>query len=376
MTPEFLALGGVFLGALLAGGASLLLAWRQETREAIAGVRVVSGLLRTFVSHLQALVDDFEALQNKAEGKEPPTWWLPGAFPSAEPWKAYQQALASRLSPELVQRIDAAMARVASFDQTAAFRHQRNNDIVARWWTALIETAQEDALPEKATKMLENLQESASDEDWIRLGGDDVETFRCAIAEFKGLCTDLDRQHGHSNLNERLKWHWRPVLAIGTVLAGLMVLAAFGLASDTPADRAEALRQILARELDDEATTACDAVKDRGSRFDCVATFPASSKTCAQRGAHADARRQPLRGKPATCTAADAAVRDVVRYTGIVDPGEECALFTEVASGLDAADGPRGRPVAPRSSGPASTAPGELNETELEGRFIGCPPED
>jgi hypothetical protein len=122
VSAQLWALVGVVVGALLAGGASLLLAWRAETVQAIAGVAVVCDVLRRAEAVIRKRLPDPPGPSAKA------VWWRPDEAASADSWRGYQGALVSRLPREQVAAIEAAMARLAELNSLAALKHARHEE--------------------------------------------------------------------------------------------------------------------------------------------------------------------------------------------------------------------------------------------------------
>lgn len=342
MSPESFALVGVLLGAALAGAANLLLTWRQETREAQAGVGVVVGLLSLFEQSLEPLVDASSgSLQEENDGEDSPTWWLPGSFPSADPWKPYRQALLNRLPAELVERIDAAMAEVELLDQTAAFRHERNNDIVARWWTALTDTANQEQLTPRAQEIVGQLEESAKADDWIRLDPADLAQLRDAVAEFKEIREELESGYSEGTITNRVRWHWRPATVLLPAMALGAVLLVWALSYETDAGQVDDVEESLATEVAGESLTTCQPIKDRGRTFDCLVIFQANRQACprSDTGSGGNVLAETARAASDRCGSGDTSVTEVARFTASMARGQNCTLFAMTQT------------VRPRSSG-------------------------
>lgn len=378
MSAGALTLLGIVIGAALAGGASLLLAWRQETKEAQAGVRVLAGILTMAERQIRPLA----ARATSGDEGSGVAWWLPGTMPSAEPWKPYRQALVNRLPADLMQRLEAAMARLDLLNQVAAFHHARNNDVIARWWTALADTAREDEVSERSQAILDQLAEAAEGDDWIRIAAEDAIKLTEAADEFQELDGKLRSCYLAPKSLARVQavthWHWRPaalLLTTGAVIAGALLWASSGISS---AERGRAVEGLLAQRFSHEALTACTPHGDESDRFDCVVAFQANGATCPLGDAYASAVRGLISSAAASadtgCGGGDAAVTRMLKYLATTSRRQRCTLFVQVAAtAVPKQDRIRaGGNAREPKLGASTNSPASTGSPESGGRFTAC----
>lgn len=263
MSPQLLALMGVIVGALLAGAGNLLLAWRDETIRARAGVFLI----------LKVLMDALEEIKSLRERSRPR--WSPEPLPDRKTWDEYRAAVSGRLALARLRKIDIAMRHLDRINGAAA----RAASERAERARLLIDAATRNdpvAVGEiKAVPDPELLDEQ--DIAFLNLAEKDLETARDALVEVTptGL---KGRTRNPRALKPWLIWHARS-LAASLVLI-LLLATVLGLSTGSGHSDAAEVQETLSQHFGDPAFTSCEPVQDQEADFSCVVVKQAEPTPC------------------------------------------------------------------------------------------------
>jgi hypothetical protein len=250
------ALLGVVVGAVLAGGADLLLTWRRETVEARAAVAVVLDILGRAERQIRALLG----------GQEPLLWWQPGIMAASEPWPAHRGALTARLPRAAVVEVEKAMATLDALNEFAARAWQRSDEFDAHRLRRPAESQEVDPFL------------TISDEQ-KKLLSDTAEQFGTAQAALSDASRIRRSAAPTGRVRAWVRWHRRS-LFVGALVAAIGVAL---LAWSRSESAEQQLEHMLAAHLDGVALTACEPVEDHSTRFSCDAVTQADRATCTAR---------------------------------------------------------------------------------------------
>jgi len=334
MSGQMWALFGVLLGAVLAGGASLLLAWRQETVEARAGIQVAVEILDRTRSLIHPLVSQCES-----------RWWRVGFMPTTESWRAYRRAIAARLPYAAMAQVERAMAMLDAVNTRAAQAVESSDQSDARVWEAMVAEQDED----KRSRLLDEhrrrhspLAITAEDRRFLR---DVAEQSNAALAEL--TARSPARTSGDAKLLTRLRawlrWHKRPLTgtALAAVAVGIALMA--WPRTDSPAQH---LEHILATHLQGEALTACEAIDGHDTRFSCVVVTQENHATCTADTGRGTARIMvaglPTGNNSGGC--GKSALAEAAEYLATEREGHDCAAFAVVKDVVSPSSAEQSRP--------------------------------
>lgn len=341
MSAQFWVLLGVVLGALLAGAANLLLAWRKETQEARAGAQVLLDILGRSERQIDQLLNE-----------ENPRWWRPGIVPTSEPWQAYRHPLSVRLPRAAMAEIESAMAKLDGINQLASRATTRSDELEVRIWDATVAYASEASADEPHEQPLvaklidwskkQNLR-GLKDGDRSLLG-EARDQFRAARQRLAAVSpvrlsskpqpSSVEKSTAPGKVWAWGRWHQRPLAGAALLAAGVGI--ALIAALPQPKSDVERVQDTLAEHVEDEALTACEAVKDHSTRFSCVVVKQANRAACKTRSDSAPTLIQ-LASVSATptadndqCGTGNTQVQQALEYLGVKADDEDCTDFSLV----------------------------------------------
>jgi len=259
VSAQLSALLGVAVGALLAGGSSLLLAWRDETIQGRTGVHLISEILKEAQTEVARLVGENSAV------------WKADQLPDSQLWSQYRPAVSARLPLATLQKIDKAMRTLDALNGAAARAWDQNAELERRVWDALANDN------EKGITQLQNDFHPQRLDQAAQAGLD------AAAADICAALTALEKAtpSGRRDLSSFLPWchwHWRS-LAAGSAIAITTVVAVIGLLGSSTSPVSE-VQNALSEHLGDPVTAACERLHDTEDSFSCVAVEGEDRAAC------------------------------------------------------------------------------------------------
>ena len=262
VSAQLSALLGVVVGAFLAGGGNLLLAWRDETIQARTGVYLIRKILEEARDEVCRL-----------RGQKTPLWKVE-SLPDSQLWTQYRPAVSARLSLATLQKIDKAMRRLDTLNGAAARAWKLGDEHEQRIWEAaarddtravnsLMMRVKPEQIPEVVIKRLPAAQE-------------ELEAAFDALAE--RTPTGLPgRTRNLKAFRPWARWHWRS-LSVCVISLAVVVLIVLGVT--TNASESSEVQDALADHFNHPALTACESVKDHEDDFSCVVAEVTSPPSC------------------------------------------------------------------------------------------------
>lgn len=321
MSPQALALVGIAIGALLAGGGSLLLAWRQETIEARAGVHIIRKILEEALTEVNRLIRERDSGLSGG-----PRWGPVGSLPDSRAWDLYRSAVSARLPLVTLQRVDKAMRHLDALDAAATRAVELADQLEARIWDAAMKDdkdAVEKLTQQKRPEILTSPATMA-----LEPAAKDFEVAYDTLLKVAPIRPDKRRAIG--TLVPWSRWHWRPLAVCILASAIAITIAVVGV---TPRSETAEIQNVLAAHLKDAAVTACEPVKDYEDRFSCVVVEKADGPGCPVGTASAASRQvlASVTSAPAEVDAACGAVTRALQYSADRQHDTDCIAFFESA---------------------------------------------
>jgi hypothetical protein len=316
MSAQTFALLGVVVGALLAGGGDLLLAWRRETIEARAGVHVIRSILEDARDEIGRLM-----------GKKDPRW-NPERLPDSRAWDVYRSAVSARLPLPILQKIDKAMRRLDSLNAAAARAYARADQLEGHVWQAAEKDDKETV--EKLIKQRSPARLTDSAKQALPSAKADVEAAFDALRRYAPV--RAAKQRGwFGSLIPWSRWHWRSLAVAASVL--LIGSVAIGIATSSNSETAE-VEDALAAHLHDPEMTACEPVEEHEDRFSCVVVEATDGPACQADAevAASGSLSASIAGIPVNGDSACSAVDLALEYSAIRQSDDDCTSFLETAA--------------------------------------------
>lgn len=324
MSPQALALLGIAIAALLAGGSNLLLAWRRESIQARGGVHIILGILKEARDEVNRLIGE-----QQSQSSDGPRWRPGGSLPDSQDWDLYRSAVSARLPLATLRKVDKAMRRLDAINAAAARAFERAEQFEVRIWDAAMkdDTATVRRLTEaKSPEILTDPAAAA-----LGAAARDFEEAYDALHKFVPIHAENERRAVHTLLMWT-RWQWRPLVVCVLAVAAVVVIAHVGV---TPRSESSEVQDILAAHLEGETLTACEQIKDREDRFSCVVVetpdtpaCPLGTATTTPRRLFASIATAPAAGVAgATCDA----VALALKYSADRQHDTDCIAFFELA---------------------------------------------
>jgi hypothetical protein len=325
VSPQALALLGIAIAALLAGGSNLLLAWRRESIQARGGVHIILGILNEARDEVNRLIGE-----QQSQSSDGPRWRPEGSLPDSQDWDLYRSAVSPRLPLATLRKVDKAMRRLDALNAAAARAFKRAEQFEVRIWDAAMkdDTATVRRLTE--AKSPEILTDPAA--ATLGAAARDLEEAYDALHKVAPIRAENERRTAVHTLRMWSRWQWRPLVVCVLAVAAVAVIAHVGV---TPRSESSEVQDILAAHLEGEALTACEQIKDREDRFSCVVVETPDAPACplgtaatAPRRLFAGIATAPAAGfADATCDAVTLALK----YSADRQHDTDCIAFFESA---------------------------------------------
>jgi hypothetical protein len=259
VSAQLYALVGVVVGALLAGGSSLLLAWRDETIQGRAGVHLIRQILVEAHCEVRRLIDEGESAT-----------WNADRLPDSQLWAQYRHAVSARVDLAKLKTIDRAMRRLDWLNSGAARAWKLNGELEQQVW----EAAQRD--DKKAVEKLGRFRPQ-------RLNPATRERLPTVATELEAALTAVEKAaptgFNWKSVLPWANWHRRSLIAGIAVAVALAVVFA-GLLPLSGSSESVKLQDALAAHLGGRAVTSCEPIHDTEDSFSCIAVETATGSAC------------------------------------------------------------------------------------------------
>lgn len=259
MSAQLSALFGVVVGALLAGGSSLLLTWRNETIQGRTGVHLIREILREARDEVARLTE---------EGAE--AAWRADQLPDSRLWAQYRAAVSARLPLATLQKVDKAMRTLDALNVAAARAWELDAELRRQALKAVLDDKPDSI--EKLRKLhLEDLTEA------------DHAVLEPASRNIGVALTAVEKRapSGRRDFASLLpwgRWHARS-LAAGLAVVIVAVVAALGIIGGSTSEVVET-QNALSAHLGTPEMTACEHIHDSEDGFTCLAVEAPTATAC------------------------------------------------------------------------------------------------
>jgi hypothetical protein len=308
---------GVVIGALLAGGANLLLAWRGETIQARAGVILIRKILTEALDEVGRL----------RRSKEPR--WRPEMLPDSKLWDQYRAPVSARLSLATLKKIDIAMRRLDQLNHSA----ERASEVRIRrdeFGLRAVERRDRNAAKKVMSAPSPLLLTPA-----MREGLESTEEKLSEALEVLDRVAPSGEAGKTRNLRAFppwFRWHWRSFAA--TAIAILLIGGIVAYTAWPHTSTAARVQHALADHFQSAAFVGCDAVHDEEGDYSCLVARAAPPASCGTkvaapaRGPERVLAKEQSRGADDGCDLVD----EFFEYEGKTLQEDDCVTLYETGA--------------------------------------------